>query len=387
MTYTYKRITAALTALALALSLLLPAAAETVTAETAATAVTASDTGTEPQTDPDPAAEPAAPVYPDRLGTFGSITGMTETPLGAAATLTRYENRAPGEIVQTAFTVTASPANGARIAAVNLGTTLHSREKLSTLAGMAAADGETLTAAVNADFFSLYTGVPMGVLLTEGRLLSSSDNRDAVGFGKDGNAIFGKIGETVTIGIGDATLPVSHLNKYPGVYGVYLLTRDYGETTTLTGFAATEYILALDDAVTLGGEVRAEVTAVRKGVEDGEIPAGCAVLTVPDTLATAADYAALAVGGTVTVRVADIILRDGKPVDGVVNEEHEKTRQPRTAFGIRADGSYLLFVTDGRRTGYAAGLTLTALADTLLALGCTDAINLDGGGSTALVTG
>lgn len=402
MTYTYKRITAALTALALALSLLLPAAAETVAAaETTAATATASDTGTDPQTDPDPVAEPAAPVYPDRLGAFGSITGMTETPLGAAATLTRYENRAAGEVVQTAFTVAASPATGARIDAVNLGATLHSREKLSTLAGTAAADGETLTAAVNADFFSLYTGVPMGVLLADGRLLSSSDSRDAVGFDKDGKAIFGKIGETITIETADVTLPVSHINKYPGVYGTYLLTRDYGETTTLTGFAATEYVLALDDDLTLGGAVRAEVTEVREAAENGEIPAGCAVLTVPVAFATATEYTALAVGETVTVRVAcesgfadavtaigggDVILRDGKPVDGVVDEEHEKTRQPRTALGVRADGSYLLFVADGRRTGYAGGLTLTALADTLLALGCTDAINFDGGGSTALVT-
>ena len=402
MTHTYKKFIAALTALALTLSLLLPAAAETVAAaETAAAAATASDTGTAPTTEPDPAAEPAAPVYPDTLGAFGSITNLTETPLGAAATLTRYENRASGEVVQTAFTVTASPASGARIAAVNLGAGLHSREKLSSLQNAAAVEGETLTAAVNADFFSLYTGVPMGVLVSDGRLLSSSDGRDAVGFDKDGGVIFGKIGETVTIETDAATLPVSHVNKYPGVYGVYLLTRDYGETTTLAGFAATEYVLALDGALTLGGEVTAEVTEVREAAENGAIPEGSAVLTVPTAFAAASDYAALTVGETVTVRVAcdsgfenavsalgggDVILREGRFEDGTVNEEHEKTRQPRTALGVRADGSYLLFVADGRRTGYAGGLTLAALADTLAALGCTEAINFDGGGSTALVT-
>ena len=400
MTHTYQRITAALTALALSLSLLLPAAAETAAAadaagETAASAPASAEPAAEP------AAEAAAPVYPNTLGAFGSITNLTETPLGAAATLTRYENRAPGAAVQTAFAVTASPANGAHIAAVNLGKDLHSREKLSSLTQAAAVAGETLTAAVNADFFSLYTGVPMGVLAADGRLLSTSDGRDAVGFDADGGAMFGKVGETVTLETDAASLPVSHVNKYPGVYGVYLLTRDYGETTTQKGFAATEYVLELEGDLTLGGEVRATVTAVRAAEENGEIPADSAVLVVPDSFAAAADYAVLTPDTALTVRVAcesgfenavsalgggDVILRDGKAVDGVADEEHEKTRQPRTALGVKADGSYLLFVADGRRTGYSSGLTLAALADTLAALGCTDAVNFDGGGSTALVT-
>jgi exopolysaccharide biosynthesis protein len=42
-------------------------------------------------------------------------------------------------------------------------------------------------------------------------------------------------------------------------------------------------------------------------------------------------------------------------------------------------------VCDGRRTGIDAGLTLTELADLIAGLGAKHAINLDGGGSTALV--
>lgn len=326
---------------------------------------------------------------------------MTETALGSAAKLTRYENRADGETVQTAFAVMADPALGARIAAVNLGADLHSREKPSSLLQAAAVEGERLTAAVNADFFSLYTGVPMGVLIADGRLLSSSDGRDAVGFAADGRAIFGRIGETVTVEVGGEALAIDHVNKYPSVYGVYLLTRDYGATTTQKAYDATEYVLRTDGALTLGGEIEAEVVAVRAASENAEIPADCAVLIVPDTHAASAAYAALTVGETVTVRATcetdfteavsalgggDVILRDGEAVEDIANEDHEKTRQPRTALGVRADGSYLLFVADGRQTGYSSGLTLTALADTLLALGCVDAVNFDGGGSTTLVT-
>ena len=396
MKHTYKRILSGALAVLLAFSAAAPALAAEET-ETVAPLETAQI---------EPSAQSAeetaeAAVYTYRMGAFGSVTAASSLPLGVSATLTRYENRAAGEYAQTAFVVSASPKDGALLRAVNLGANLHVREKLSSLAGKYADDSdETLLAAVNADFFSLWTGVPMGVLVSDGRLISSSDGRDAVGFGADGETLFGKIGESITVEVDGGTLAVSHVNKYPSVYGVYLLTRDYGESTTLTGFEANEYVLRLDGELTLGGEVEGEVIGVRENIENGEIPEGCAVLTVPRVLSTAADYAVLALGMSVKVRVAcesgfealsgavgggDIIVKDGKAVEGVADEDHEKTRQPRTALGVKADGSLLLFVADGRQSGYGVGLTLPALADTLLALGCVDAINFDGGGSSALV--
>jgi exopolysaccharide biosynthesis protein len=59
---------------------------------------------------------------------------------------------------------------------------------------------------------------------------------------------------------------------------------------------------------------------------------------------------------------------------------------PRTAVGIAAGGKALiLVVADGRDKENAVGLSLTELADIMLKYGCTDAVNLDGGGSSALV--
>ena len=393
--HTYKRLLSGALALLLALSGAAPAFA----AEGAEAAAQSEAVQGETAQSTDETAKSA--VYTYRLGAFGSVTAATSNALGVSATLTRYENRAAGEYAQTAFAVSASPKDGALLRAVNLGENLHVREKLSSLAGKYADNpDETLLAAVNADFFSLWTGVPMGVLVSEGRLISSSDGRDAVGFGADGETLFGKIGETITVELDGKSLAVSHVNKYPSVYGAYLLTRDYGESTTLTGFEANEYVLRLDGELTLGGEVGGEVVGIRENIENGEIPEGCAVLTVPRSLSTAVDYAALELGTRVTVKVAcesgfealsgavgggDIIVKDGKAVEGVADEDHEKTRQPRTALGVKADGSVLLFVVDGRQSGYGVGLTLAALADTMLALGCVDAINFDGGGSSALV--
>jgi exopolysaccharide biosynthesis protein len=57
---------------------------------------------------------------------------------------------------------------------------------------------------------------------------------------------------------------------------------------------------------------------------------------------------------------------------------------PRTAIGIDKAGRYILAVVDGRQKFHSTGLTLTELAYTMQKLGAVDAMNLDGGGSTAL---
>jgi hypothetical protein len=57
---------------------------------------------------------------------------------------------------------------------------------------------------------------------------------------------------------------------------------------------------------------------------------------------------------------------------------------PRTAVAKLADGKVLFMVVDGRSTA-SRGVTLSELADILLTLGATEAMNLDGGGSSAMV--
>ena len=59
-------------------------------------------------------------------------------------------------------------------------------------------------------------------------------------------------------------------------------------------------------------------------------------------------------------------------------------RHPRTLAGLRSDGTLLLVAVDGRRAGWSAGVTLPEAARVMRALGARDALNLDGGGSTAM---
>ena len=76
------------------------------------------------------------------------------------------------------------------------------------------------------------------------------------------------------------------------------------------------------------------------------------------------------------------LLRDGSIVAPTANE----TLHPRTAVGLSGDQRTLyLFTVDGRNEGQSLGVTRPELADFMRMFGATDAINLDGGGSTTLV--
>lgn len=73
--------------------------------------------------------------------------------------------------------------------------------------------------------------------------------------------------------------------------------------------------------------------------------------------------------------------------NGVCRYAHDqKNLHPRTAFGLTADRKTLvLLAVDGRQPGYSEGADLADLCDILRREGATDAVNMDGGGSTSLV--
>lgn len=62
------------------------------------------------------------------------------------------------------------------------------------------------------------------------------------------------------------------------------------------------------------------------------------------------------------------------------------TNQPRTAIGYTADKKMILFVCEGRNmTEGVSGLTTADVAKVMKDLGCTEALNLDGGGSSCML--
>lgn len=90
------------------------------------------------------------------------------------------------------------------------------------------------------------------------------------------------------------------------------------------------------------------------------------------------------------VGAGPMLLKNGRLFDSYSELEglppgHTSKRHPRTAVGYNDDTNILYFVTvDGRQENLSKGMTLSELAQYLKSIGCTDAANLDGGGSTTL---
>ena len=79
------------------------------------------------------------------------------------------------------------------------------------------------------------------------------------------------------------------------------------------------------------------------------------------------------------------LLKNGKRTKDA-DPAKAKDVHPRTAVGLTADKKTLVILAvDGRQPGYSIGATCADLADILLKEGCSDAVNMDGGGSTSLV--
>jgi exopolysaccharide biosynthesis protein len=85
-----------------------------------------------------------------------------------------------------------------------------------------------------------------------------------------------------------------------------------------------------------------------------------------------------------------VLIQNGEKL--ITNNEERKfggnainDRHPRTALGYTSDGKLIILVVQGRFPGEAEGASLIHLADMLKEIGCVEAMNLDGGGSSCLL--
>lgn len=88
-----------------------------------------------------------------------------------------------------------------------------------------------------------------------------------------------------------------------------------------------------------------------------------------------------------------VLLRDGEVVNSYgpelfLSDVGCDVNNPRTAVGVTADNKAVFFVCEGRNmTEGVKGLTTVEVAAVMKDLGCTEAINLDGGGSSCMLVG
>ncbi len=146
---------------------------------------------------------------------------------------------------------------------------------------------------------------------------------------------------------------------------------------------------------TYGYNVVAAVNGGRYNTTTGE-PAGALVMNGVEYVGTwGYPYFAILKDGTAAVRDGNVPMDDVAEavsgmvmllVDGQFTGADDANVHPRTAVGIRADGSLVFFVADGRQQPESCGMTYAELAQTMAALGAVDAMALDGGGSSTMLT-
>jgi exopolysaccharide biosynthesis protein len=285
-------------------------------------------------------------------------------------------------------------------------------------------------AAVNADFFP-YTGDPVNITIRDGELLSESlPHRVALGITSDGQVRFDNLLTVGSLMGSDGVIGgLDGINRIAGKDEIVALTPAFGQRTRAAAGTTMVLLSGANLPVRIGQDQTAVAGDLLQGDPKGAIPSGGVVLVgdgrgadwlrthitnggsvrfrfdcisnpLPagpyrkDLASRAASFRGRAIKSVWTdmrqaVGGGPWLVRDGKPaVDGLaenLDETHfTMARHPRTAAGVTASGDLLLVAVDGRQEGVSRGMSLPELADYMMKLGATQAINLDGGGSTAM---
>jgi exopolysaccharide biosynthesis protein len=88
-------------------------------------------------------------------------------------------------------------------------------------------------------------------------------------------------------------------------------------------------------------------------------------------------------GGPVLIQNGEIKISNNEELKFAGNAINDK--HPRTAMGYTKDNKLIILAVQGRFPGIAEGATLTQQAKIFQDLGCWEALNLDGGGSSCLL--
>lgn len=97
-------------------------------------------------------------------------------------------------------------------AAAAYGASVCDRITAATAAQTYEAEGYRVVGAINGDFYDTATGYPLGLLVSEGEILSGSSNYYAVGFRSDGSAVMGSPNLQITL-TSRGTEPVSRCHQ------------------------------------------------------------------------------------------------------------------------------------------------------------------------------
>lgn len=279
---------------------------------------------------------------------------------------------------------------------VRSGTQFYGNKKtLSQATAVLENQGYDVIGGINADFFSMDNGIPTGVVVDNGRIIACNTWQSAVGFREDGSALIGQPVTSITVSGASGKVGVYGYNKTRTSVGLYLLDSYYYNQTRFST-PGQSIILEYDNKADLriGHPATFRVVGKNDGAESFPIAENQMILTRrSDCTAPWIDYP---VGEELTITFNSMMAGwdevkyavGGKTL--VTNGQSTPTsidrgsaNCARTAVGVKADGTVVLFEVDGE-TSYSRGLNANALAAEMIARGCVSAVCLDGGGSSMM---
>lgn len=270
--------------------------------------------------------------------------------------------------------------------------------------------GYHVLGAINTDFFATATGVPLGIVVEDGVYKSCSVGEAAMLI-TDGRL---SLTEDTQVSLtlknersGDQVAPNYFNKRRTASGGIYLLNYDFSTVSTRTstsGWYVRMQVVSENgeepEKLTVNSSLTLEVTEVWQSDQPAEFREDEYILTADDASGYQSVYQEFQVGDQITLTTAcenealseaqwaggvgDIMVRNGQLTDSAKWSYVNDGRNPRTALGVKADGTAVIYAVDGRQSGYSIGLSQTDLAEEMLAQGCQWAVNLDGGGSTAI---
>ena len=294
---------------------------------------------------------------------------------------------------------------------VTYGGSLTARTTVTATARALEAQGYRVVAGINGDFFNTSNGLPIGLLVSDGKLLSSDGGYYAIGFRDDGSAVIGKPSLSVSADLGyaladstgytaEVVRTIAGVNKARvSTGGIYLYTYDFNDRHTTGNTEAGVDVLCtiVDGALSIGETATLRVDQVIEATSATSIGPDQVVLSANSLSSTYYTDALrnVPVGNEITLTITagnedwnDVVYAVGALYslvqDGAVVSGLPSGVNPRTAVGVTDDGDVVFYTIDGRRSGHSIGASLTQVAQRMIELGCVAAIGLDGGGSTTI---
>lgn len=275
--------------------------------------------------------------------------------------------------------------------------------------------GHRVVGAINASFF-LGNGQPANLLAQNNEIInygilgenteSPTQNPVAFGISKTGQAIADYYSANLTFTINGKKYKIDRINNTRDANKTVLYTpakystgtNEWGMEIVVTGASQRMDKIHFGDSFT---GVVSSMTSMGNG-GNAVIPKDGFVLSVQNGDIAKEISSMIEAGSIVEVSIGidqkwmdaeyilaagPLLVKNGQPnISMPTNSNFVKGRNPRTAIAVDSTGKRVFLVTvDGRVKGHSNGTSLTELANYLISLGASSAINLDGGGSTTMV--